>query len=164
MSETIWGVIIGGAIGYITSITVIWIDNKRWRRQFEVDYLKTKRQQLENLCKKIVNMGPEAIVNKSWPIDFGTDLLVFLPHDLLKIITETIISEKDQEKRKKAFWELIIRTKKLISETDTRYERLVANTTIGEKLLVLNGWVCKRCIFPILKRRTGQKLKNESIV
>ena len=48
MGEVLIGVIIGGLIASIAPITTLIIDHKRWKKEAQLEYLKSERKRLSD--------------------------------------------------------------------------------------------------------------------
>jgi len=125
MSETLWGVVIGGAIGIISSLIVLSANYYIWKKTKKIENLRLLRDRKASLCQKVIDELPKALTEQTWPVDFGTDVILFLSEKASECLKVARQSESEEEKRA-AFWDIVILLKKDVARIDEKIETLIS--------------------------------------
>ncbi len=101
MSETLLGVLIGGAIASIVPIINIILEHHRWKRQAKLEFLKQERSQLTNLYSEIYKNLSVALDKNAYPIDLATNIEIFLPKEINEEFWKLMEKNKKGETNKR---------------------------------------------------------------
>lgn len=127
MSETLQGVLMGGIITSIIPLFGLFFENKKWKREKKLDYLKAKREKMEQQFKEAMEELYEIMRqdDKQYPFTLISDFEHIFPKPLnelfIKMVTE---KDKTEQKTKECLMEINSEMKKHLTELDLRVEKL----------------------------------------
>ena len=79
MSETLQGVLLGGAIGSLLPAANLIFNCFKWRRQRRLEFLREKRRRLERLFGRTLRLVAESVEKGKWHGAAVIPLLVHAP-------------------------------------------------------------------------------------
>ncbi len=106
MSETLWAVIIGGIIaaigGAVATIPTLVINERRWKKEKKLEYLKTERLRRKEQYKYLASKLPEAIDKNLSDDEIVAELFIDIPKKIRNKILSCVekIPKNRQESKK----------------------------------------------------------------
>ena len=126
MGEVLIGVIIGGLIASIAPITTLIIDHKRWKKEAQLEYLKSERKRLSDNFEKTLGQFAKAVAENSYPSDMTSEITIMMPKEVSDKFSEFIGDKnKTEYKSKCAYLDLSVAMKKTLKEIDEKIAKLV---------------------------------------
>ena len=126
MSETLLGVLIGGAIGSVAPLIALFWDQRRWRQEKRLMYLQSERQRMEHLFAATYEKLGTAMANNSYPIDMLADLGVLMPKEVNKRFHEWMEkSPKDEADARVALLEISLSMREALAALDKKIEATI---------------------------------------
>jgi len=92
MSDTLWGVIIGGAIGLIGSLIVGLGQHCRWQKEFTVQHLRDDRERREKQRDRIVKTLIGVAEGGLFTHSMGAEFAARCPSKLAQFLLHTVIA------------------------------------------------------------------------
>lgn len=127
MSDTLIGVIIGGIIGSAVPLANLFFNHYHWKRETKVEYLRSERMRLEKLFDETLNTFAESLKTEKYSSDMYSDIMMFMPKDVLDQFMEFILDKgKDDKKRKFAYADLAIAMKKVLKDIDLEIKQILS--------------------------------------
>ena len=96
MSETLWGVLIGGVIGWIIPIAHYIGEFRKWKKERRYAVLKEKRDRREKLYDELMEKISEGISRDSYDIPTIAAILKLCPESVTTAF-DTLILEKNKD-------------------------------------------------------------------
>jgi len=106
MSETLWGVLIGGVIGWIVPIAYYITEFRKWKRERRYTVLKEKRDRREKLYDELIKKIAEGMQKNSYDIAMIASILKLCPESATKVFDTMMREKKDEIKKKFLFLDL----------------------------------------------------------
>lgn len=126
MSETLWGVLIGGLIASIAPISSLVFESKRWKTERRLEHLREERVRLEQLVTGVLSKLGDAMAKNSYPSTMTSDIFALMPKavsDRFRIWMEE--KDKDELKGKHALFDMALEMKKCLAEIDRKIAELL---------------------------------------
>ncbi len=102
MSETLWAVIIGGLIGIVATIPALVINERRWKKDKKLEYLKTERSRRKEQYKYLASKLPEAIEKNISNNEVVAEFWIDVPEKIRNKIMSCIVEiQKNIQEHKK---------------------------------------------------------------
>mgnify|MGYP001570186354 CR=1 FL=1 len=128
MSETLWGVIIGGAFGGGFSMVVLIVEHLRWNKEFKIRYLQAERTRREEQCKKIRNYFHEGEKSDKWDAYLEAEWLNRLPikvrNRIIEITSDADRNQNDIHKEPKLYLLVSHILGEFLAEIDEEIDKL----------------------------------------
>ena len=121
MSDSLIGVLIGGLIGALIPLLNLHYEDKKWRRQSKLEWLKSEKIRLEEVYRDITGRILIALPNKEYPLDLLSDISAFLPEAArTKFFDYLEQRTKEPMDMKVLYLEISIELKREIAETENK--------------------------------------------
>ena len=126
MSETLWGVLIGGFLASIMPFLTLVRDERRWRKEQKLSSLRDERLRLENMFQVASEKLAEGMAKDEYPTDILMDSLYLFPHNVFDAINSMMIdSDRSFERRRSHYPNIVAAMKLALAEIDDK----IAKTT-----------------------------------
>jgi len=126
MSDTLWGVIIGGVIGSIASFIGAYFSHQRWRKEKLLEYLKSERERKERVCTESLDRFWEGIKTETVHVSFAAAIFVSLPAYVGKVLDDYIdAGDKSDEAKRKVYIEMAVALQRVLTDIDGEIKRAV---------------------------------------
>lgn len=141
MTDTLWGVVIGGTIGLIGSLIVGLGQHRRWQKEFAMQYLLTERDRREELRDRIargfIDLANSDTVKHSFFREFATRL----PNKLTQFLGRTYaaLPFMSHDEKRKAISSVCIVLELYVGLTDKDIKGIVGKTPHDSSDLVNNA-------------------------
>jgi hypothetical protein len=123
MSETLLGVLVGGAIGVLGSLATLLVEQHRWRREKRLDYLKLKRSQLELQFKEIHQGVLRGLESGRYSVDMVTTATYLVPERVAEGFQGFMAAPKQSHKQvEEELYKLSMVMKRELAEIDARIQ------------------------------------------
>lgn len=99
MTETLQGVIIGGSIASIIPIIAMINDHIKWKKERKIEYLKMKKDKLEQKFKDVYKEISEGKIKEKYPVDVVSDITSILSENVSAEITKFIYLKSDDHEK-----------------------------------------------------------------
>ncbi len=130
MSDTLLGVLIGGAIASVVPIISLFLNISKWKREKRIDFLYNKRKQYSDLFSSLMD---EMIRNEVKQFNYSMDLLTSFIHLVPKEVSDSFSyffekyhTVKEEDKRrffKDNYMKIWNSMKKELAEIDKKIEK-----------------------------------------
>lgn len=97
MSDALFGVIIGGLIGWIAPLLTLRYGEKRWRFETKLSHLKAERDRFERLYEEALRLFGEGAVKNSYSTSMIADFLVLFPKNMSEIFEKHMRNQERTE-------------------------------------------------------------------
>ena len=101
MSDTIFGVIVGGVIASIAPLSMLYFNHRHWKQETKLNHLKSERTRLESLSEKTLAKLAKAMSENAYPSDMTADIITFMPEEVIKrfdkFMCDTDITEQKKQ-------------------------------------------------------------------
>lgn len=126
MSDTLLGVLIGGAIASITPIITITIEYKKWKKDKRIDFLKLKREKLETSFKDASEKITIGMQDGKFSVDTLSDFDFLFPKNVSEAL-QKFMNEEYRSPKTTLFhnYEINREMKKALSELDHQLEEII---------------------------------------
>lgn len=126
MSDALFGVIIGGLIGWIAPLLTLRYGERRWRFEKKLAYLKAERKRFEKLYEESLKIFGEGAVVNSYSTPMIADFLVLFPKDLGEIFEKHMRDkERTEEGIRATVLELAAAMKRDLRRRDEEIRKLL---------------------------------------
>jgi hypothetical protein len=126
MSDTLLGVIIGGAIAILGQSISLFINHIKWKKENRIRYLQSKRQKLEEIFKKINEELSKGIENNNYSWDTITDVFYLCPNIVVDAFSQFMQQKDESSKNNLSHLDHITAAMKVsLSEIDSQIEKLI---------------------------------------
>ncbi len=123
MSETLWGVVIGGFIASITPTITIIFEYRKWSRERRIEHLKNNRNQLYEQFSSATEQLTKAVEENNYPLNLITDFDHIFPKTVSDSFNALIQDEdKTMQAKKIHLFTISKKMKEHISAIDRRIE------------------------------------------
>ena len=102
MSETLWGVLIGGVIGWIMPITHSINEFRKWKKERKYAVLKEKRDRREKLYDELIKKIAEGMREDSYDIPMIASILKLCPQSVTKAFDAMMLEKSKEESTKRS--------------------------------------------------------------
>lgn len=82
MSDALFGVVIGGLIGWIAPLLTLRYGERRWRFETKLAHLKAERDRFEQLYEEALRLFGDGAAKNSYSTPMIADFLVLFPKEL----------------------------------------------------------------------------------
>jgi hypothetical protein len=125
MSETLWGVLIGGVIGWIVPIAHSITEFRKWKRERRYAVLKEKRDRREKLYDDLIEKIAQGMQEKSYDITMIASILKLCPGSVTKAFDAMMLEKNgDESKKKSRYLDLCVALKADIAEIEHEMETI----------------------------------------
>jgi len=124
MSETLWGVVIGGLIGSCAPLAQLWFSQRQWKKQILIESLKEEYRRIEVQSEVWISQLAEAVEKESFNILLITDIKMRLPEEISELIVEYISSDKNDTATQKS---LLFKVSHAIKKRQVEIEKQIRN-------------------------------------
>ena len=126
MSEGLLGVVIGGILASFGTILTLIIENNRWKKEKRIEYLKDKKEKLDESYTKAISELNTALNEDNFPIDLVNNFRYQYPDGVANEFWK-IFDDKDKsvENKKRHYWKICEEMKKSIVSIDTEIDRII---------------------------------------
>jgi len=129
MSETLWGVLIGGLLASIMPFVTVARDECRWRKEQRLSFLRDERLRLENMFRLASNKLAEGMAKNVYPTEVLMDSLYVFPDNVFVAI-QAMWDDSDRSLERRTFhYAAIIGEMKLaLAEIDANVEQTIGSS------------------------------------
>jgi len=125
MSETLWGVLIGGVIGSIVPIAHSISEFRKWKKERRYAVLKEKRDRREKLYDELIEKIAEGMREDSYNIAMIASILKLCPETVTKAFDAMMFEKnKDESKKRSHYLNLCSALKADIAEIEHEMESI----------------------------------------
>lgn len=126
MSDALFGVLIGGVIGWIAPLLTLRYGERRWRFETKLAHLRAERARFEKLYEEALKLFGEGAVKNGYSIPMIADFMVLFPKELSEIF-EKYMGDKDktEEKIRGTVLELAAAMKRDLRSRDEEIRKLL---------------------------------------
>lgn len=125
MSETLFGVLLGGLIGWIAPLMTLKYGERRWRFEAKVSHLKSEREQFAELYEKTIKTLADRDDPKVFSSNMLADILVLMPDEVLAKFNEYAEpGEFDEFEVRKRYLEFVAAMKRDLRARDSLISKL----------------------------------------
>lgn len=120
------GVIIASLIGYGAVMTTLFIEHRRWIKQFKLQYLIMERKRREEQCDKIRELLVEGLREDMYSDELAIEMFIRLPLKI-KILIQDAWKEtdhSDDEAKRKLYQKVSLFLGTYLSKIDKQIEEL----------------------------------------
>ena len=126
MSEALLGVIIGGIIGLIPTLIVLFIEHKKWKKEINIAILQQKREKIEKRFDEAYEKIHQGIGKGSFSIDMITDILRLSPRKVSEAFDKMMLDKNQNiENQRTHLLEISIEMKNSLAEIDKEIESII---------------------------------------
>lgn len=126
MSDAIFGVLIGGLIGWIAPLLTLRYGERRWRFETKLAHLKAERDRFEKLYEEALKLFGEGAAENSYSTPMIADFLVLFPKELGDLFKKHMRDkEKTEESIRGTVLELAAAMKKDLRSRDEEIRRVL---------------------------------------
>jgi len=125
MSEILWGVLIGGLIGWIVPIAHYITEFRKWKKERRYAVLKEKRDRREKLYDELIERLAEGMREGSYDIPMIASILKLCPPSVTKAFDVMMSDQsKDESKKKSRYLDICSALKADIGEIEHQMETI----------------------------------------
>jgi gas vesicle protein len=126
MSDALFGVLIGGIIGWIAPLLTLRYGERRWRFETKLAHLRTERARFEKLYEDALKLFGEGAVKNGYSIPMIADFLVLFPKELGDMFEKHMRNtEKTEESIRATVLELAAAMKRDLRARDEEIRKLL---------------------------------------
>lgn len=126
MSEALIGVVVGGIIASITSITQMFYNHFHWKRATKLVYLKEERLRLERKNEEVLRMVEDALLKEKVSSKLACELLVHMPKAVVSLYQEYLSkSDKSDKAKQELFFNITIELGRIVADIDEQINKLL---------------------------------------
>src|SRR5688572_29764724 len=101
MSDTLWGVVIGGVIGSLAPFIGAYFAHQRWKKEKLLEHLKSERERMSQLFEKCLKDFMEGMSRSSgYPINMIAEFML-MPKDIYEQFDGFMTSKDKSELERK---------------------------------------------------------------
>lgn len=97
MSDALFGVLLGGLIGWIAPLLTLRYGEKRWRFEIKLTHLKADRDRFERLYEEALKLFGEGAATNSYSTPMIADFLVLFPREISEIFEKHMHNKEKSE-------------------------------------------------------------------
>lgn len=124
------GVFIGGAIGVVGQFMSYNFENKKWKKEKNVEQLRIQKENLEKKYEKYILKLHEGVEKNSYDTEMISDIMYTFPENVYesfkKLNKEMLEEKKDQRKIKFSVFNVIGEMKKSLKEIDSKIKEEIS--------------------------------------
>lgn len=126
MSEALLGVVIGGLIASVSTFTNVIVSHRRWKFDKRLEYLKEKRNHLQQRVNLILKQLSEGMEKNDYDIAMLAEIEILLPKNIYES-TSKFFEDEDQslENMQKHLLYISREAKISIAEIDDEINKLI---------------------------------------
>lgn len=126
MSETLFGVMIGGLLASIVPVLTLFTDSRRWSREKQLDHLASERARLEALFSRTLEYLNSAMTENSYSSQMISDIMVLMPKPISDRFDAWMMEKpKDELKAKSAYLDICLEMKIALAGIDAKIAALI---------------------------------------
>lgn len=126
MSDAIFGVLIGGLIGWIAPLLTLRYGERRWRFETKLVHLKAERERFEKLYEEALKLFGEGAAKNSYSTLMIADFLVLFPKEIGDLFEKHMHNkEKTEETIRGTVLELAAAMKTDLRNRDDEIRRML---------------------------------------
>lgn len=126
MSDALFGVLIGGLIGWVAPLLTLRYGERRWRFETKLAHLKAERERFEKLYDEALKLFGEGAAINSYSTPMIADFLVLFPKEIGDIFEKHMgHKEKTDESIRGTVFELAGAMKKDLRDRDEEIRKLL---------------------------------------
>lgn len=126
MSDALFGVLIGGLIGWVAPLLTLRYGERRWRFETKLAHLKAERDRFEGLYEEALKLFGEGVAKNSYSTSMIADFMVLFPKELGEIFEKHMRNkEKTEESLRRAVLELAAAMKRDLRSRDDEIRKLL---------------------------------------
>jgi gas vesicle protein len=119
MSETLIGVVIGGLIAWVAPLMTLRFNERKWRFESKLNFLKTERDRLEQLYERNLERFGRGLSEDAYSSEMTAEMFAMMPKEISEIYQKWISdSDKTDIDRKTVYLDLATAMKHDIARRD----------------------------------------------
>jgi len=125
MIDTLIGVVVGGLIASLAPLITLIMDQKRWRRQSELEQLRIERERLERSFRYNLTDLYRAMRENNFPSEMISEFTLTMPKEVSTRFREFMSDpDKTDVKCRKAYMDIVASMKKYLAGVDAKIDQL----------------------------------------
>jgi len=126
MIETLIGVIVGGLIASLAPLVSLIMDQKRWKRESELEQLRIERERLEKTFRYNLTDLFRAMRENNFPSEMISEFTLTMPKEVSARFREFMADpDKNDAKCRKAYMDIVALMKKSLAGVDAKIDQMI---------------------------------------
>lgn len=124
MVDMLIGVVVGGLIASLAPLVTLILDQKRWKRESELEQLRIERERLERSFRYNLTDLFRAMRENNFPSEMISEFTLTMPKEVAARFREFLADpEKTDAKCRKAYMDIVVLMKKSLAAVDARIDQ-----------------------------------------